>query len=253
MLAAATERPSETDMRPRPWRIPRWPEHHGAVLLLATVLLLLAQPWAEPHRYERAVLAPLFLLVVAAGISATPGRGGRRVAWLATPLAAAWLAARTAGLAVPVGGGAVLRLAPPLGLALTLLVLANILRALATPQRVGAAVLAEAFTGYLLVALAFAQLYGTLDGLLTGAFNAAPPPGAAMVFFTYFSLVTLAGVGFGDIVPTHPFVRIVAALEGVCGLFYTAVIIARLVAAYTPRQVLPPAAPNAGAGREDRP
>ena len=154
---------------------------------------------------------------------------------------------------MPVGGGAVLRLAPPLGLALTLLVLANILRALATPQRVGAAVLAEAFTGYLLVALAFAQLYGTLDGLLPGAFNAAPPPGAAMVFFTYFSLVTLAGVGFGDIVPTHPFVRIVAALEGVCGLFYTAVIIARLVAAYTPRQVPPPAAPNAGAGREDLP
>src|SRR3712207_9241631 len=59
MLSAATKWPSESDMRPRPWSIPWWPERHGTVLLLATVLLLLAQPWVEPYRYERAVLTPL--------------------------------------------------------------------------------------------------------------------------------------------------------------------------------------------------
>jgi|tagenome__1003787_1003787.scaffolds.fasta_scaffold20949282_1 ion channel len=233
-------------MRLRSWRIAWWSEHHGIVLLVATTFLLLAQPLVDPYPYERAVLAPLFLLVVAAGISAIPGRGGRHVAWIAAPVAIAWLVARMAGMAVPIGHGAVLRLAPPLGLALILLVLVNLLRALAMAKRISAGVLAEAFTGYLLMAVAFAQLYATLNELLPGTFNTAPPRGAAMVYFVYFSLVTLAGIGFGDIVPIHPFVRVIAALEGVCGLFYTAVVIAKLVAAYTPRQ-MSSTVPNPGA------
>ena len=51
--------------------------------------------------------------------------------------------------------------------------------------------------------------------------------------------VTLASLGYGDILPLHPFARIVAALEGVCGLFYTAVVIARLVTSYRPHRGLP--------------
>jgi Ion channel len=99
-------------------------------------------------------------------------------------------------------------------------------------------VLATGFTGYLLVAIGFAQLYAVLADLLPGAFNNAAPADAPTAFFTYFSLVTIASLGFGDIVLVQPFVRVVAALEGVCGLFYIAVVVARLVAAYSPRQAL---------------
>jgi hypothetical protein len=52
--------------------------------------------------------------------------------------------------------------------------LANILRALAMSQRISTAVLAETFAGYLLVGLAFAQFYGTLDGLAADGLAMGP-------------------------------------------------------------------------------
>jgi Ion channel len=220
--------------------IPRRSERQGIVLLVATVLLLLVLPWAEPHRHGRVAVSALFLLTIATGIGGALDRGWGRVGWVVIPLAIVWVGTRLTGLAVPIGGMH-LRLYPLSGLILVLLVLANILRALTAARRIGAGVLAEAFTGYLLVAIAFAQFYGALSDLLPDAFNTTPPAEAAAALYIYFSLVTLASLGYGDILPVHPFVRMVAALEGVCGLFYTAVVIARLVSAYRPRQVLPSA------------
>ncbi len=48
----------------------------------------------------------------------------------------------------------------------------------------------------------------------------------------YFSLVTLTSVGYGGIAPLNPYVRMVAAFEGVAGIFYIAVVVARLVSSY---------------------
>ena len=45
----------------------------------------------------------------------------------------------------------------------------------------------------------------------------------------YYSLVTLATVGYGDIVPLSLPARVRAALEAIAGQFYIAVLIARLV------------------------
>ena len=235
---------------PRP--TPRRPEPHGIILLLATLLLLLIMPWAEPYPLGAAGVALLFLLTIAAGMGITLGGGVRHAVWLAALLTAGWLAARVFGLVVHFGNAIDLRLSSLLGLALILLVLANIFRVLMMGRPLSAGVLAEAFTGYLLLGIAFAELYDILDGLLPGAFNTAAPQ-AATVFFTYFSLGTLASIGFGDIVPKHPFVRMVAALEGVCGLFYTAVVVARLVAAGPPGTPPPASPPDLVAPKPERP
>jgi len=45
----------------------------------------------------------------------------------------------------------------------------------------------------------------------------------------YFSLVTIATLGYGDIVPKMPLSRFVAALEAVVGQFYIAILVAWLV------------------------
>jgi hypothetical protein len=45
----------------------------------------------------------------------------------------------------------------------------------------------------------------------------------------YFSLTTLTTTGYGDIVPVDPIARSLANLEGVLGLFYLAITVARLV------------------------
>ena len=45
----------------------------------------------------------------------------------------------------------------------------------------------------------------------------------------YFSFVTLATIGFGDIVPGNAMVRSLAMIEGLIGVLYPAVLLARLV------------------------
>lgn len=47
----------------------------------------------------------------------------------------------------------------------------------------------------------------------------------------YFSFVTLATIGFGDIVPGNAMARSLAMIEGLVGVLYPAVLLARLVAA----------------------
>ena len=48
----------------------------------------------------------------------------------------------------------------------------------------------------------------------------------------YFSMITLSSVGYGGIVPVNPYVRLTAALESMIGIFYIAVVVARLVSSY---------------------
>lgn len=48
----------------------------------------------------------------------------------------------------------------------------------------------------------------------------------------YFSLITLATVGYGDIVPVAGVVRMLAAIEAIVGIFYVALLISRLVSLY---------------------
>jgi hypothetical protein len=45
----------------------------------------------------------------------------------------------------------------------------------------------------------------------------------------YFSFVTLTSVGYGDIVPVHPFARAFANIEAIIGQLYPATLLARLV------------------------
>ncbi|HVI76884.1 MAG TPA: potassium channel family protein, partial [Candidatus Acidoferrum sp.] len=49
----------------------------------------------------------------------------------------------------------------------------------------------------------------------------------------YFSFITLSSVGYGDITPATKVTRMLAAMEGITGMLYVAVMIARLVALYS--------------------
>jgi hypothetical protein len=94
-------------------------------------------------------------------------------------------------------------------------------------------VIAEAFISYLIIAISFSQLYWILNGLVVNSFNQRVTA-AQSAEFLYFSMITLTSMGYGGIVPVNPFVRIVAALESMTGIFYVAIVVARLVSAYRP-------------------
>jgi len=91
---------------------------------------------------------------------------------------------------------------------------------------------------YLLISLTWAAVYATLETIQPGSFNIALSTGLEAgealptfdVELVYFSLITLTTVGYGDITPVTSQARILAALEGLIGQLFLAIIVARLVA-----------------------
>jgi voltage-gated potassium channel len=87
-----------------------------------------------------------------------------------------------------------------------------------------------AMTVYLLIGISWALMLGVTDRLLPGAFRGATTNDLGD--FVYLSFVTLATLGFGDIVPVHPVARTLVYVEAVAGQFYVAILVANLVGRY---------------------
>src|SRR5262245_10409428 len=87
-----------------------------------------------------------------------------------------------------------------------------------------------ALSAYLLAGIFFGVLYWVLEQIWPGTFTFAGDfsPNSAI----YFSFVTLATLGYGDIVPRSDIARGLAIVEGVGGQLFLAVLIARLVSLY---------------------
>jgi voltage-gated potassium channel Kch len=84
---------------------------------------------------------------------------------------------------------------------------------------------------YLQIALAFAQAYHLLNGLLPGAFIASNiDTSLQQDDFMYYSLVTLTTVGYGDIHAIAPLARLLAGMEAVVGVMFIALAVARTLA-----------------------
>ena len=49
----------------------------------------------------------------------------------------------------------------------------------------------------------------------------------------YFSFITLCTVGYGDVTPLSKAARMLVVMQSIAGLFYIAVLLARLVAMYS--------------------
>jgi hypothetical protein len=91
---------------------------------------------------------------------------------------------------------------------------------------------------YLLVAVMFAQIYLCLLAWRPDSFSmpvevASRPMHLLQADITYFSLVTLATVGYGDILPATPTARTLAMIEAVSGQFYIAIVVALFVGMYS--------------------
>jgi|SRR5262245_40643678 len=87
-----------------------------------------------------------------------------------------------------------------------------------------------ALSAYLLVGIFFGVFYWVLEQFWPGTFTFTG--NFSRVSAIYFSFVTLATLGFGDIVPRTDVARGLAIVEGVGGQLFLAVLIARLVSIY---------------------
>jgi hypothetical protein len=82
---------------------------------------------------------------------------------------------------------------------------------------------------YLLLGLAWANAYKMIEHFIPGAFSGAVSDISRFSSWIYFSFVTLATLGYGDIAPVHPIARSLAVAEAITGQLYLTILIARLV------------------------
>jgi hypothetical protein len=128
----------------------------------------------------------------------------------------------------------------------SLLSVGLILPIIHSSERISTDDVCGAFCGYLLVAVAFGHFYCLIEMLSAGSFGnqlrlSQPAMTTARLHshLTYFSLITLTTVGYGDIVPTDGIARSLAAVEAVIGQFYIAMLIAEIIGKHVSQAMAP--------------
>ncbi|TMA83127.1 MAG: hypothetical protein E6J74_36760 [Deltaproteobacteria bacterium] len=167
--------------------------------LLAANLLAAVLPVSAGK--GRSVLLALMILVWLARSA---------IAWLEHPA----LSAMTLGIWTVIG----------------LLAAAGALRFAMRAASVDAEHLYAALSAYLLAGIFFGLFYWVLEQSWPGTFAFAGK--LTRMSALYFSFVTLATLGYGDIVPRTDVARGLAIVEGVGGQLFLAVMVARLVSLY---------------------
>jgi hypothetical protein len=92
-----------------------------------------------------------------------------------------------------------------------------------------------AISVYVLIGLGFAIVFGIIESLQPGSFSGHSTDGSSRhsAELLYYSFVTLTTLGYGEITPVAPQVRSLATIEAMMGVFYVAILVARLVALYS--------------------
>ncbi|MHA2272491.1 MAG: potassium channel family protein [Candidatus Hodarchaeales archaeon] len=120
-------------------------------------------------------------------------------------------------------------------MAFYLFIIYSIFRYVSYATEVTKDVLYAACAVYMLLGGFWASLYFIIETIVPGSFlittgdsNESPD----FIEFVYFSFITLTTLGYGDILPANSYSRIFVALEGIAGVLYVAILIARLVGMY---------------------
>ncbi|MEM6677928.1 MAG: potassium channel family protein [Pseudomonadota bacterium] len=89
--------------------------------------------------------------------------------------------------------------------------------------------LAGAVFGYFLLTLLWSLLFVALQIWVPGSIGVAEGTTDLHTEMLYFSLVTFTTLGYGDVLPTTPFAKIMAGIAGAMGTLYLAILIGRVV------------------------
>lgn len=116
----------------------------------------------------------------------------------------------------------------------------GVLADVVTSRKVTMRVVAGACSVYLLLAITFGTVFTLLEHVWPGSFSfgdvyvseieAGYAHETRSAILSYYSLITITTVGYGDVTPASPAARGLSALEGVIGQLFIAVFLARFVA-----------------------
>ncbi len=217
-------------------RLPNWfrtPHPYRFRALFAALLLLLAAvPLTVTDSLSDPFLALALSLVIIAGLMAM--RSERKLLLLALLLGVPAVLVRWIAMLFPDQTPAVFGFLFPIFF-LSFFVL-FLLRTVITADRITEDTIAGALSVYLLLGFVWSLIYQWLVLIEPGSFHASADLLASGALdrmdLLYYSFITLATVGYGDITPVTPLAQSFAYAEAVTGVLYVAVLVARLVSAY---------------------
>jgi voltage-gated potassium channel Kch len=196
-----------------------------AILFYTLLLTMVAAPVFAAFELTGALIEFFLAANLLAAVIPVGAGKGRRV--LLTMMTLVWLArSATAWLDHPALSAMTLGLWTLIGM----LAAAAALRFAMRATSVDAEHLYAALSAYLLAGIFFGIFYWVLEQIGPGTFAAAGD--FSRMSALYFSFVTLATLGYGDIVPRTDVARGLAIVEGVGGQLFLAVMVARLVSLY---------------------
>lgn len=203
--------------------------HRYALLFYSLILTLGAGPLLaalDVHRHWIRLFLELNLFAGVFGVTST--RRWRALPWL---LAFA-VAVRLLALIVDIHRVEVAT--RPLIVGIGLAAAVGALRFALQASRVATEHVYAALSAYLLVGLFAGVLHFEIEQAWPGSYTSGGTALTDFPLFTaiYFSFVTLATLGYGDIVPRTDVARGVTLVEAVVGQLYLAVLMARLVSIY---------------------
>ena len=196
----------------------RWADRYGLLFLL--ILLALVLTAANTTWLKIAAVLVQGGVVLFAFLAARVGRRAWRVALVVVPLAVILGIAGRFGDSRPAETvAAIINLVLP---AAAIVVLG---RRIVLEPYVSSRTIIGLLCVYLLIGMTFAATYITI-AVVSGEPFFVQTHQAQPVDFTYFSLVTLATVGYGDFTAANPMPRMLAAIEGLTGQLYLVTVVA---------------------------
>jgi hypothetical protein len=108
-------------------------------------------------------------------------------------------------------------------------------RRLVQSPEVTAQSLIGALSVYLLLGMFFSFVFSLISGITRSSFFVSPTDPTSADYL-YFSYITLATVGYGDLVPSTNLARMLAVAEALTGQLYLVTVVALLVSNFRPRR-----------------
>jgi hypothetical protein len=206
-------------------------------LLLAAILPILLLPVTARQGWQGLVLLALvFNLLILQAVLTVPVLAGTRGAPLRRGFFRELALMVGLGLWVPVLRGewpdGTFRAVEMVLLSLFFLITSvRLVRLLARVPRVNVQVMAGAAAGYLLLGLTGGVLATATQVLVPGSFSLGAAASHQFLFdrLTYFSFVTIAGVGYGDVVPANAVGERFVILLSVSSALYVALLVGLLL------------------------
>ena len=203
--------------------------HRYRVLFYTLLFTLAATPLLTALRFDADLLQIFLAFNLLVALLDVPGQGWRVLLMMVAAVSVGLRLAPASAVGTSATTGSLV-----IASVLALLAAASAARFAMRAQGINAEQIYAAMSVYVLAGLFFGLLHWAIELGWPGSYadsGSDTPSIFPLSTAIYFSFVTLATLGYGDVVPRTELARGVAVLEAVGGQLYVAVTIARLVGA----------------------